>query len=245
MTKEFRQLLISAITLKGKFDTGQSIDTLKAYYEIFCKDLDVLSELCPSKILEKGDLLRHAGFIKIYLKKEQPENCFSDIQSICCEDIFFVEQCYNEYLSKNTNDERRTYDWDLIHPIINRVARSRFESQHFADAVEASFKEVNNIIKKQYYSKSNEEEDGDKLMRKAFSTSQNNNFTPIFPLADNSNESGRSIQQGYMDIFAGSMKGIRNPKAHSNITIGADEAWEKLVLASHLIKTYKKWNKGS
>ena len=132
------------------------------------------------------------------------------------------------------------FDWQNIHTIIQRIAKPRFESSHFADAVEASFKEINDIIKKAYINKEGQEKDGDSLMRKAFSTSSNN--TPLFLLADNSTDSGRNIQQGYMDIFAGSMKGIRNPKAHANLDVNPDEAWEMIVLASHLMRMWEKYN---
>jgi uncharacterized protein (TIGR02391 family) len=123
--------------------------------------------------------------------------------------------------------------WTKIHPTIARVARSRFETDHFGDSVESAFKELNEIIKKAYVEKKKKEEDGDSLMRKAFSVNE-----PTFHLADNSTESGRNIQQGYMDIFAGSMKGIRNPKAHANLDVHPDEAWEKIILASHLMRMW-------
>jgi hypothetical protein len=48
-------------------------------------------------------------------------------------------------------------------------------------------------------------------------------------------ESGRNIQQGYMDIFAGAMTGIRNPKAHGNIQIDSKQAIHLLFLASLLL----------
>lgn len=123
--------------------------------------------------------------------------------------------------------------WTKIHPTIARVARSRFETDHYGDAVESAFKELNEIIKKAYFGKKKKEEDGDSLMRKAFSVNE-----PTFHLADNSTESGRNIQQGYMDIFAGSMKGIRNPKAHANLDVHPDEAWEKIIIASHLMRMW-------
>lgn len=65
---------------------------------------------------------------------------------------------------------------------------------------------------------------------------------PILKLGENGTESGRNIQQGYMDIFAGSMKGIRNPKAHANLNVNPDEAWEMIVLASHLMRMWEKFN---
>ena len=182
------------------------------------------------------------SWLKNYILKGQPQNCYKDIQDLCHTDILLVEEYYLHYFADTKEVSEKYYDWQNIHPVIQQIANPRFESYHFADAVEASFKEINDIIKKAYINKKGMEEDGDSLMRKAFSTSKNNNYTPLFSLADNSTESGRNIQQGYMDIFAGSMKGIRNPKAHANIDVGPDEAWEMLVLASHLMRIWEKYN---
>jgi len=128
--------------------------------------------------------------------------------------------------------------WSKIHPSIARVAKSRFETDHFGDSVESAFKELNDIIKKAYVIKIGKEEDGDNLMRKSFSVNG-----PVFFLGDMATESGKNIQQGYMDIFAGSMKGIRNPKAHANMEVDPDEAWEMIVLGSHLMRMWEKQNK--
>jgi len=37
--------------------------------------------------------------------------------------------------------------WSSLHPTIVKKAKGRFESGHFADSVETSFKEINNIAK--------------------------------------------------------------------------------------------------
>ncbi|MGA3284750.1 MAG: TIGR02391 family protein, partial [Verrucomicrobiota bacterium] len=68
------------------------------------------------------------------------------------------------------------------------------------------------------------------LMRTAFSANN-----PVIVLDDLSTDSGKNIQQGYMDIFAGSMTGIRNPKAHGNVQIDSKRAIHMLFLASHLL----------
>lgn len=120
--------------------------------------------------------------------------------------------------------------WDLLHPIIKRVSRSRFESGHYADAVEAAFKEINKTIKEIVRSNTGEEIDGAPLMYKAFSPNQ-----PLICIGDLSTESGRNIQQGYMQMYAGAMIGIRNPKAHENVEIDSSKASHLLTLASLLM----------
>lgn len=134
----------------------------------------------------------------------------------------------------NLNDSPR-FDWNGIHPEITRLAKPRFKDSHYADAVESALKEINDIIKKAYKKSTGKEEDGASLMRKAFA-----HTNPVFILADISTESGRNVQEGYMHLLAGAMIGIRNPKAHANMDITAQDAWEKIVVASHLLKIWDK-----
>jgi uncharacterized protein (TIGR02391 family) len=104
--------------------------------------------------------------------------------------------------------------WLLLHPRVVELAKPRFESGHYADAVESAFKELNAMVKELYIKSGGDELDGVSLMRKAFTPGK-----PAIRLDDLSTETGRNIQQGYMDLFAGSMSGIRNPKAHGNLNI--------------------------
>jgi len=76
----------------------------------------------------------------------------------------------------------------------------------------------------------NQQKDGNSLM--TFIFSENN---PILKFEDISVESGLNVQKGYMQIFAGAMTGIRNPKAHENQTISKDAAIKRLVFASLLM----------
>lgn len=121
--------------------------------------------------------------------------------------------------------------WQYIHPKIEIVAKDRFYSNMYADAIEAAMKEVNDRLKKIVKRIKGVEYDGADLMRKTFSQ----NTTPILTIQDITTDSGRNIQQGYMDIFAGAMTGIRNPKAHQNQTITRDDAIRKLHFASLLM----------
>lgn len=120
--------------------------------------------------------------------------------------------------------------WSDIHPKITAVARPRYDSEHYADAVEAALKEINSIVKDIVKRKTGNELDGASLMRTALTPS-----SPIICLDDLSTETGKNIQQGYMEIFAGAMTGIRNPKAHGNIKIKENRARHFIYLASLLM----------
>lgn len=120
--------------------------------------------------------------------------------------------------------------WDNLHPKVAELAMPRFEAKHFADAVEACLKEVNAVVKARNKERTGKELDGADLMRNTFSPKN-----PVIALANLSTESGKNEQQGYMDIFAGSMTGIRNPKAHDNVVIDERRAIHLLHLASLLM----------
>lgn len=119
--------------------------------------------------------------------------------------------------------------WALLHPTVVRMAKDRFESRHFADSVEACLKELNDTIQALVRERTNEEFDGSDLMNRAFSPKK-----PVITLDDLKSMSGRDIQIGYMQIFAGSMTGIRNPKAHKNVEIDSRRAIHLLFLVSLL-----------
>lgn len=316
---QFRATLSTAMQLKEKFDRNDTIESMEYSFELFLKDLEYLKKLLPKEIIEAGSLLRHVSWIERRLNEGSPDQCYGDIQDICYNDLFYVQDLYLKSISKNedpisdeigiitkqvkllgesdldpqswiftterilkkifphdninlakqrsiradlpfTTNERVRFrnvlngliqeielnstnllpadKWTKIHPAIARVAKSRFETDHFGDAVESAFKEINDIIKKAYKGKIGKEEDGDVLMRRAFSVN-----SPVFFLGDVDTDSGKNIQNGYMDIFAGSMKGIRNPKAHANMDVDPDEAWEMIVLGSHLMRMWEKYNK--
>ena len=118
--------------------------------------------------------------------------------------------------------------WMLLHDSVVTVARSLFETGHYADAVFAAFRELNTVVKAKSGQRAGNR-DGADLMTFAFSKEN-----PWLILADRETESGRSEQLGYMHLFAGSMIGIRNPKAHANVKITAERALHQLFLASLL-----------
>ena len=120
--------------------------------------------------------------------------------------------------------------WELVHPRVAALARPRFEAGFFGDAVEASYKEVNDAAKRIVREVNGRELDGASLMNTAFSPNN-----PLIRLTALETETDRNIQQGYMQIMAGAMIGIRNPKAHGNLNPGASRALHLIGLASLLM----------
>ena len=121
------------------------------------------------------------------------------------------------------------YDEAVTSELLRSASRELFADGHYAEAVEGAFKRLNNEVK----AKSGLTElDGDRLMRQAFSANG-----PILHLNPFITSSEKDEQRGYMDIFAGAMTGIRNPRAHEDqIDDQPNVALELLVLANHLMR---------
>ena len=122
--------------------------------------------------------------------------------------------------------------WSLLHPRVVAVAQPRFTTGHFADAVEAALKALNSEVRNVAMARGAAPMDGAALMHTVFSVK-----TPVIVLADLSTQSGRDMQQGYMEMFAGAMSAIRNPKAHDNIVITRERGFHLLFIASTLWHT--------
>lgn len=125
--------------------------------------------------------------------------------------------------------------WYSIHSDVVRVAKSRFNSGHLADSVEAALKLIEVRVRGLVQGSIAEKLSGSKLMQRALSLNE-----PLLQLSDLTTESGRNVQVGYMQIFAGVMTGIRNPKAHDNIQIDEEEAIHLLYLSSLLMRKLDK-----
>lgn len=144
----------------------------------------------------------------------------------------FCQSCGEKYpwTTKEHAKIENSGIWVIIHPKVTEIAKRRFDVGYYADAVESTFKYINNEVKKIYKETTGDEIDGVSLMRKAFSPNN-----PTIILDDLTTETGKNIQQGYMDIFAGSIAAIRNPKAHNIIDITEKQCIHLLVVGSLLL----------
>lgn len=123
--------------------------------------------------------------------------------------------------------------WYLIHPKIVTVSRKLFEDGHYSNAAEDAFIEINDRVKKLFMKvnlTASKVPDGYAAMNTVFSDN-----APLVEFCDRSTETGSNIQKGYMQILAGAMSALRNPKAHANIAITEDDVMRRLMFASMLI----------
>jgi uncharacterized protein (TIGR02391 family) len=121
-----------------------------------------------------------------------------------------------------------TFDEVVDDDELRATCRKLYLDGHYAMAVEEAFKCVNNIVKRL----SGGSADGAALMRSVFSANN-----PSLKLNGMMTQSERDQQQGYMDIFAGAMTGIRNPRAHEHAYLDDPRtALELLALANHLAR---------
>ena len=112
---------------------------------------------------------------------------------------------------------------------LRSASRDLFADGHYARAVEEAFKCLNNEVKDKAGLTS---QDGASMMRSAFSPKK-----PALRLNPLATQSERDEQQGYMDMFAGVMSGIRNPRAHDHqLHDDPDVALEMIVFANHLMR---------
>jgi integrase/recombinase XerD len=137
-------------------------------------------------------------------------------------------------ITKKTLDEF----WDLLHPEVKALAFDKFKHEFYADSIETCLKALNKKIKDTVKLKTGKELDGSGLMTEAFSPKN-----PLIEIADLTTESGKNKQTGYMQIFAGAMTGIRNPKAHDNVEIPKEEAVHLLFFVSQLFLTLDAYKK--
>ena len=125
--------------------------------------------------------------------------------------------------------------WTFVHESIINSSKDLFDNGHYAESVEAAFLEITVRVKNIIKTQTGEDLDGTAAMQKAFSLNN-----PIIQVADVSSRTGKDIQQGVMELLTGSIRYIRNPKAHEKIVVEKYDAVRKLHLASLLMNEIDK-----
>ncbi len=115
-------------------------------------------------------------------------------------------------------------------PGLQKKTEKLFCDGHHARAVEEAYKYLDNIVKKAA-KPSDKKLTGAPLMQKVFSADN-----PLLKINAGETQSESDEQKGYLQIFAGSMTGIRNPRAHESDWEDSEErSLELLTLANHLV----------
>ena len=109
-----------------------------------------------------------------------------------------------------------------LHPRIASVSVKLFRDGHFADAVYAASKALNNLVQER---SGQRDLDGASLMRTVFSRN-----SPVLAFNDLNDRSDEDEQEGMMHLFEGVALGIRNPHAHDFPEDSADRALEYISL---------------
>lgn len=122
------------------------------------------------------------------------------------------------------------YDRRVVDPGLRAATRSRFVSNHYADAVEAGVKVLNELVR----SRTGLADDGDSLMTAAFAPN-----APLLRVNAGRTKSDKSEQRGHMHLCQGVVGAWRNPRAHSLMDDEPVRALMMLEMIDALIATTK------
>lgn len=107
--------------------------------------------------------------------------------------------------TEESDSKSHPFDLRNIHPEISQVSRRLFDDGHYSHAVLEAFKFIDKHVAKL----SKVSDTGFSLMMNAL-----NEKNPKIQLTSLIGDSEINEQIGYRHMFAGSMSGIRNPRAH-------------------------------
>ena len=132
--------------------------------------------------------------------------------------------------SKQADSKESSFFEFVVDEDLKTKTEKLFADGHYARAVEEAYKYIDNLVKRRVRKLCNAAS-GAGLMRTALSPNK-----PILMLNENLTEIDVDEQQGYMDIFAGCMTGIRNPRAHdTDLEDEREYALKLLSWADHLV----------
>ena len=163
---------------------------------------------------DSGHVYNFVGDVRVSFGERSEYHLHAERQARLARQIRFLEEVIEEFPVETQTQSTGSDFFNDLDTDIRRVSQQLFNNGHHAEAVSAALKELNHQVKQEYKQRKNVDLDGAPLMREALSPNN-----PVFVLADQSTKSGKDIQQGFMELFAGSMIGIRNPHAHENLSL--------------------------
>lgn len=130
------------------------------------------------------------------------------------------------FRKKKNEDE---YFWNCIHPRVKGQSKSLFESENYAESVSTCLRDINGILKNYLTVRGFPELDGSRLIDRIFcGDNRLISFTSMESISD------RNIHNGYVEIFKGMFLGVRNPKAHLNLSPDKNKTRHLLFICSFM-----------
>jgi uncharacterized protein (TIGR02391 family) len=123
---------------------------------------------------------------------------------------------------------RTAFEGLELHPRIAGVANELFRDGHYRNAVLDGALALTNMVKEKSRV---QDRDGVDLMRHVFRPAQ-----PVLAFNALADQSDRDEQEGLMQLFAGAVQALRNPRAHDVVPDTAEYALECLGFLSFLAK---------
>ncbi|MGA2587699.1 MAG: TIGR02391 family protein [Candidatus Aminicenantales bacterium] len=129
----------------------------------------------------------------------------------------------------------KAYEGLELHPAVERAVGQLFKDGHYANAIEDAVKALNALVR---LKSGANDKDGATLMEYVFSPKN-----PVLKFNKLADSFDLDEQKGFMMMFAGSVAGLRNPRAHKIIKDDAEMALEFIAFISLLAKLADKARK--
>lgn len=123
---------------------------------------------------------------------------------------------------------------DLLHPVIYKCSYKKFADGYFSDSVESAIKEVNTRLKNLYLKNKGKELDGTSLFAAVYNDDKDKTLLISNKKLETTSE--KDEQSGYRFMLMGMWTALRNPNAHTNNIITKEQAIERLIFVSMLMK---------
>ncbi len=216
------------------------IDKIKTVHSWLC---NIVNNLYPIPIAHPKDIVNIQNGLSEIIHDIRQEFPFFSQELTSIKDSLFINRRINPTVCgqgiemlrvlQHVGNKEKIEIWQLIHPRIISVSKQLFEDGHYANAAADAFIEINDRVKKLFLKVKPDETkipDGHALMTTVFSENK-----PLIEICNQTTDSGKNTQKGYMHMLAGALSALRNPRVHANVSISAEEAMRELMFASMLM----------
>lgn len=140
----------------------------------------------------------------------------------------------NQLLINGIKNKTNSNWEELLHPVIYKCSYKKFIDGYFSDSVESAIKEINTRLKNLYFKYKGKELDGSNLFASVYNDDKDKTLLTANHQLETTSE--KDEQTGYRFMLMGMWMALRNPNAHANNNISKEQAIERLLFVSMLMK---------